>query len=366
MTLLEPTIPIDPVARIYAQIEHDILMNVGRELGSHSRLLAEDIESWRLVQLQKIGELSQDNLLILSKYSGKSVRELTKLLEEVGYSTIRDTDKLLEQAVKQGAVLYPAANDRGTTERILSAFVGNARNTMNLSNATLLQTFENEFREVLDQSVAKVLTGSRTPQQALRETARGWANKGLTGYISPKDGRKYSIEGYIAGVIRTSSNGISNEMQFARMDEYDVDLLEVSSHAGARPKCAPYQGRIFSRSGRSRKYASLASTSYGEIDGLKGRNCRHIFYPFVEGVSIRRPSQVERAENDRIYKESQVQRKLERDIRKSKQEMNMMEAMRDDEGVQMARQKVLSRQANMRMFIDETGRTRRRNREQSA
>ncbi len=361
----EPNVPLDPVARLYASIEQDILVNAGKVLGANRALLNEDIESWRLLQLQKLGSLSQDNLLIVARYSGRSVEELTELLQEAGFEAVAETDKMLAPAVTQGAVLLPAASNANNTNQILQTYVNRARSNMNLANATLLNTFESEFRSILDETVAKVLTGNKTPDQALRETARAWADKGLTGHIT-RDNRKLSIEPYINSVIRTASTGVANDMQDARMDEYDIDLVEISEHMGARPKCALYQGKIFSRSGTSDKYPALASTSIGEADGLFGINCRHVKYAFVEGVSIKRPSKIDQAENERVYKESQAQRKLERDIRKAKQEMNMMDAMGDVEGVNMARQKLLGRQANMRTFINQTGRTRRRNREQLA
>ena len=42
----------------------------------------------------------------------------------------------------------------------------------------------------------------------------------------------------------------------------------------------------------------------------------------------------------------------------------MLEALGDNEGVAIAKQKVRAQQKNMREFIDKTDRTRRRNREQ--
>ncbi|WJQ02867.1 hypothetical protein QT236_12565 [Geobacillus stearothermophilus] len=93
-------------------------------------------------------------------------------------------------------------------------------------------------------------------------------------------------------------------------------------------------------------------------------NCRHVIYPFIEGVSKQRfhpydPKQVAEA-----YRISQKQRYLERQIRYAKRELKMMEALGDQEGIKAARAKVRERQANMRRFIEETGRRRNYEREQ--
>ena len=87
-------------------------------------------------------------------------------------------------------------------------------------------------------------------------------------------------------------------------------------------------------------------------------------YPYIQGVSKKTNIRYNEEENNRIYKESQQQRYIERQIRKSKREQSMLEALGDNDGVAIAKQKVRAQQKNMREFIDKTDRTRRRNREQ--
>ena len=93
-------------------------------------------------------------------------------------------------------------------------------------------------------------------------------------------------------------------------------------------------------------------------------NCRHIIYPYIQGKSTKRYEPYNTAENDRAYKESQQQRYLERQIRKAKKEVRVMEAMGDKKGVKEVKMKVSQNQAAMREFINSTGRKRLPNREQ--
>jgi hypothetical protein len=153
-------------------------------------------------------------------------------------------------------------------------------------------------------------------------------------------------------------------MQFARMDEYGTDLIEVSSHLGARERCAPFQGRIFSRSGKSKKYAAWSSTSHGEPAGLLGINCHHVIYPYISGKSTQRYEPYDPAENRRIYEESQQQRLFERKIRKQKRELALLETIGDEQGAKDAKQAIRATQSELRAFLSETGRGRRRDREQ--
>lgn len=66
------------------------------------------------------------------------------------------------------------------------------------------------------------------------------------------------------------------------------DLVEVTAHAGARPEHAEWQGKVYSRSGKSKKYPDLVEvTGYGTGPGLGGWNCRHSMFPFYENISTR-------------------------------------------------------------------------------
>jgi len=266
--------------------------------------------------------------------------------------------------VQMGIAIQPPAVAESTAlAAILTAYQQQAMTTFNLVNTTMLQQAEQAYIDVLNQTVGKVLTGVQTPQQALRETVSRWAEHGIPALIDRK-GRKWTTEAYVNTVMRSMSNKIANDMQDVRMDEYGVDLIEVSSHLDARPKCAPYQGRIYSRSGRHPKYPPLSSTSYGDPAGLFGINCRHVKYPYIEGVSKQRFHPYDLKEVSKAYKQSQKQRYLERKIRQAKRELKMMEALGDQEGIKAAKAKVRERQARMRAFINETGRARRYDREQ--
>ena len=49
-------------------------------------------------------------------------------------------------------------------------------------------------------------------------------------------------------------------------DRMECDLVETTAHMGARPEHMDWQGRIFSRSGKSRKYPDFVkSTGYGDV-----------------------------------------------------------------------------------------------------
>ncbi|PFD98913.1 minor capsid protein [Bacillus sp. AFS023182] len=357
------------VVDIYNAIEEELLLNMARILKYDMELLltADDFKEyqhWRVVQLNKLGKLNQQQMNTMARYSGKTAEEIRKMLEAAGFTAVEQHEALYLEAVQAGSlVAAPAMYTSAALIGILNAYEQQALETFNLINTTMLKQSQQVYLDILNKTVGKLLGGVITAQQALRQTVSEWAQRGIPALID-KAGKRWSTEGYVNMVTRSVSQNVANEMQMTRMDEYDVDLIEVSSHIGARLRCSPYQGRIYSKSGKSRRYPPFSSTSYGEAAGLLGVNCRHVIYPYIQGKSTKRYEPYDDEENDKVYKESQQQRHLERQIRKAKKEVKVMEALGDVEGVKEAKNKVSQRQAAMRDFLKETGRKRNYNREQ--
>lgn len=213
--------------------------------------------------------------------------------------------------------------------------------------------------------------GAESRQEAVRKCIREFNSKGIPAFVDAA-GREWSPEAYINMDIRTTVSNTANAAQDARCDDYGIDLIAISFHPGARPKCAPYQGRIFSRSnqsgiahdgnGKEIHYEPLSSTSYGEPDGLFGINCRHKKYPFIDGVNFQRYFPYDKEENDKRYKEIQEQRRLERKVRNTKREADMLNEIGDTEGAKAARAKLKEQRKAYRTYCDEHELTQRSDR----
>lgn len=354
-----------PVTDVYLGIEEQILLNIAKRLAKHNSLLTEDdIQSWQVQALSELEGLSQKNIQFMSSKSGKTIEEVRKALEKAGYNMIEDNEKVLQRAAKEGLLNEaPPVAESAAIASILESYERQSQETLNLVNSTMLNQSEQAYLDIINRTTGEVLSGVSTPQQALRKTVGEWAETGTPALID-KAGKRWSSEAYISTVMRSTSNNVANDMQEARFDEYGNDLVEISSHSGARPKCAPYQGRIFSRSGNHPRYPALNDTSIGEPDGLFGINCGHVKYAYIEGISKQRYKPRDPEVNDKAYERSQKQRYLERQIKKAKREKAMLEELGDTEGIERAQRKILNRQDNMRQFIKSTNRTRRREREQ--
>ena len=139
-----------------------------------------------------------------------------------------------------------------------------------------------------------------------------------------------SIESAVRMNIITGVNQTCGKLQELRANEMGWDLMELTAHGGARPEHAEWQGKIVSRSGQ-KGYLSLDDIGYGEATGFKGVNCRHDWYPYYKGSArTYTQEQLDAWKNEKVayngqkiskYDATQLQRKMERQIRADKKEL---------------------------------------------
>lgn len=350
------------VNELYLELEREMLTKIGRLIATNKVITPDNVINWQVERLQLLGRLNDEQIRLIAKTSRKTPEAVKQWLSEVGMMAADEIEPGMREALPN-LVVPPIGDSNRILETIL-LFESNARDTLNLVNSTMLATSTQAARDIVAKVTAEVLTGTRTHDQALRTAARQLASQGVTALVD-KAGKRWSVEGYMPMMTRAISAQTAAKAQEARMDDYDIDLVEISSHAGSRPTHIKYQGKIYSRSGNSRRYPSLSETSYGSITGIvTGINCRHVMYPYVQGKSIKRYEPYDKRESEELYKLTQRQRAIEREIRAAKKELRMMEQLKDGQGIAEAKKLVRDRQAKIRAFIDEHELTRRRNREQ--
>lgn len=381
----------EPVEQVYSNIVDALLINMGKHFNSGHSL---STEQWEIRKLAELGQLNKESIEIIASLTGQNKELITAALENAVYMATKDIEPELKKAVQKGAIQNAAADNVIASQSIvqaLNAYEQQAMDKLNLVNTTMLESTLAQYRkvitntvnierqmkaaqEVLNIAAGKVITGTESRQQALRQALSQIHKEGITGFYD-RIGRKWSPEAYVNMDIRTTVHNTAIEAVKIRQEDYGVDIFRVSRHSGARPLCYPYQGRYFSWNnksgtftdgeGKRHRYSPISSTSYGKPAGLFGINCGHHPITMIPGVSIPRdrPEQ-DKEENDKVYAESQEQRRLEREIRYSKQKAAMMEAAGDKEGFEKEAVKIREKQADYNAFCKKTGRTKRLDRTQ--
>lgn len=204
----------------------------------------------------------------------------------------------------------------------------NLTKTMGFKNTNLGTTgVLNAYQRELDLALIKVSTGTFSYDQAVNDCVHRLAQSGLRS-IDYANGRTYQLDTAVRMSVRTGMSQLAGKVMEANLESSGQDLVITSQHMGSRPEHVPWQNKVFSYSGKSKKYPDFfKETGYGTVEGLKGANCTHDFYPFWEGASVipddivePDPVEIDGKEYD-YYHATQKQRQMERNIRATKREI---------------------------------------------
>lgn len=221
---------------------------------------------------------------------------------------------------------------------------------------------ENAYQHQLDLGLIKLTSGAYSWQQVVNDCVRELAQSGLR-TIDYKSGRTMQLDTAVRNCIMTASGQLAGKVTMLNMAETGEQLVEVSSHWGARSdgSCGPgdhayWQGKVYAvdhgshakenkRLGYTIRNLEEATGYPSNPKGLHGYNCRHTMYPFFEGISEPnkwdsepKPVTVNGKEYD-YYHATQKQRQMERSIRAIKREIEAQKALGGDTTVLNARLK---------------------------
>ena len=312
-------------------------------------------------KLSEISGLTKENKKVIAGYSKRTKAEVEKVFTTMAMESVKDDEKIYKKALEKDLVkaAQPLTQSK-SINRIINKSIKSMDKTLNLVNTKAIESASKDFTKIVNTAFIEVDSGIYSYQNSIRRAIIKLSDKGITGQTyKMKDGRilNYSLDAAVRREILTASLQTARDVQDERAKEYGSDLIEVTSHIGARPKCAEDQGEIYSTSGKSKKHPSRGSTSEGDADGLFGINCRHQFYPFFEGISEKIYEPEPEEKNAKVYEESQEQRRLERDIRKEKRRLISLDEIGDSEGFQKTSVKLKQKENNLKDFMEDTGRT---------
>ena len=395
MNLLKNQRIADSVSGLYQDLEEQLMANIIR----HCRDYGEPIDSdeWQMQKLAEIGKLNKENLKIIAKASGLSYTAMLRMLEDMAEEVIHEQlEPGFSSLVREG--LVNAAVEVGKSKNIkksIDALEEQSKDTLNKCNTMMLYKARDAYKKLIQDTVESakeieskqiyvdvmnkgavgVVTGAQSRQEALRKTIHEFNEKGIPAFVDSR-GREWTPEAYVNMAMRNTVRNVADQIQEARCRDYGINLVSIDAHSGARPKCAKDQGKIFDLNngkgttedlhGKKIQYYPWNSSSYGEPDGLLGINCGHHRYPFIPGVNIQRYFPTDDLDaNNKLYKQTQVQRALERDVRKQKRECMLLDQLDDTEAFEKASVKLKEKEARLKEYVDKNPELhRRKDREQ--
>lgn len=206
-----------------------------------------------------------------------------------------------------------------------------------MGNKRVFTPMSEYLERSLDKAMLGITTGAKTYSQAIGDVIDEMTSSGVrvVEYASAKSDR---IEVAARRAVMTGVAQMTDKVNEKNAEELGTDYWEVDWHMGARNTGTGYlnhqswQGKVYSSD------EMKAVCGLGQMLGFAGINCYHIRFPFIPGISKRKYTdewlaEQNRKENEKksykgkeydTYAALQHQRRLERTIRKRKQDIQLL------------------------------------------
>ena len=328
------------IENIYSCLENDIMNDIIRRIADTGELTR--TADWELSRLYNMGANKIDIKKHIQEALNLSEAEINLLYS----NTLKEgylRDESLYQAV--GQEFIPFEENVELQQLIEATKEQTAKQLKNITRTIgfsvkqpngrkKFKTVDNYFKDTMDNAVMHVLNGTFDYNSIIKRTTDEMSKSGVRS-INYDSGISTRIDVAARRAILTGVNQVTGKISANNMQKLNTEFVETSWHSTARPTHQVWQGRVFywDRTNPNAEkeedgvlYKSfIRETGYGEVDGLCGANCRHTFYPFIPGISVRtytdeQLEELNKQENEKKeyngkeynkYEATQYQRRLE-------------------------------------------------------
>lgn len=327
----------EELAELYRALEDTLLDEICSRLKLADQLNEVTVQDIRALRSHGID--LKDIKKAVRKTTGISETKLNKLLDDVVERNQKYYTEVIDLAhVTQPETLVDAATVGAIKQQTHDTFRNLTASMGFLVGNTMLKPAR-AYQWALDNAEMQIQSGAISYNQAIANAVRQLAESGIK-VVDYESGHRDSIDVAARRAVMTGVNQICAKYTEQAAEYLETPYFEVSAHAGARdvPGRSPWsshkawQGRVYSIHSNDIYPNIYEVCGLGAVDGLEGANCRHRRNVWVEGVSERTytDEQLEHIDDDlgcefdgkkyTAYEATQMQRRVEREVRKLKRE----------------------------------------------
>lgn len=326
------------IEKIFGQLEMQIMTDIINRIRENGFSTA--TADWEITRLQQLGKSEGDIRKWIQEALKASDEEISRIFSEEVYREYMGHERAyqlygLEQVpykdntVLQALVEAARTQTEDTFKNITSSMGFAVRGPSGTIAYSPLMDF---YRSTLDIALMGIQTGAFSYQTMLERTISRLTSSGVR-WIDYDSGHHNRIDVAARRAVMTGFRQVQGRINEQTAAALGTDSYEVTFHVGARPSHQPWQGRVWTM-------AQLRSVcGLGSVTGLHGANCYHDYNAFIPGVSERvytdawLDEQIQKENTPRTYNGKeyttyealQHQRKMEAAMRKSRQDIRLLE-----------------------------------------
>lgn len=333
-----------PFAELMSELEMRIMKDIVRLIRENGFSPAS--ADWKISRLQQLGESEEQIRKWIAEALEKAEDELDKIFSDDVYREyyghareyqVSGFEQIpLEQNVQLLQLIEATKRQTKDTFQNLTASTGFAIRDPVTGNIVYSPTMQ-FYQQTLDTAIMDIKSGAFSYNTVLTRTINTMTTSGLR-WIDYDSGWHNRVDVASRRAVMTGFRQVQGEINEQVAEQLQTDTYEVTYHVGARPTHQPWQGRVWT-------YDELVSVcGLGTGPGLHGWNCYHDYRAFIPGVSVRtytdeQLDQMIAEENTpkeylgkkyTTYEALQAQRKMETQMRKTRQDIRLMQNGRAD------------------------------------
>lgn len=331
--------------------------------------------------IKKVGTLnatSAQQLYQLIRYGG-DYDKIVQKLAEITELNIKDIYKIFDEVAKtenvyfkkfynyRGKKFIPYEYNTALQNQVRAIANLTANNYINISrtmafarrtpNGIIYTDLSRTYQDVIDKAILSITQGKTTFQDEMYSTIKELAESGIK-TVDYANGRSMRLDSATRMNIKSGLRDMRYEVQKIYGEEFDYNGWEVSVHPAPAPDHADAQGRQFSieeydklqRTGVAKDYKGKEINMHLDLESAEASrisfrpiryyNCYHVEFPIILGVSEPEYTDKQLKEiiddnNKKIefdgkkytkYECTQLQRKIELEVRKTKDQQIMAKA----------------------------------------
>ena len=337
-----------PIERIMTALELSIMDEIVQRIKAAAQITP--VIDWMLNRLVAIGESKSR----IKRLIGNAIKDADLQVDDI-YEQAARSDYIRNKEIYDAVGMdYQPYEENKWLQQVVDAARRQTKDDLrpfeNITQTTGFNVPMGEGKKVftplseylersLDKAMLGITTGARTYSQAIGEVIDEMTASGIrtVDYASGKSDR---IEVAARRAVMTGVAQMTKQVSDKNAEQLGTDHWEVDWHMGARNTGTGYLNH---QSWQGKVYSTVEMHSVcgeGEMLGFAGINCYHIKFPFLPGISKRKYTdewleEQNRRENEKkifrgkefdVYGALQHQRKLERTIRKQKQDVKLLES----------------------------------------
>ena len=336
-------IPVQ-IAQAFSQLEIRIMSDIVRRIKINGFSTAS--ADWQMTRLQQLGKSEADVKKWIQMALDTTEEEMERIFSDEVYAEymrhsrpykVNGMEQIpYEENIELLNLVEAVRRQTGDTFHNITGSMGFVKQDV-AGNLKAVELNE-YYRTTLDNAMLDIHSGAFDYQTVLARTINDMTKSGIR-WINYQSGRHDRIDVAARRAIMTGFRQVQGKINEQTAEQLGTDSYEVTYHVGARPTHQPWQGKVWTME-QLREICGL-----GTAGGLHGANCYHDYNAFIPGISVRtytdkQLDQMIAKENAQktyngkqytTYEALQQQRRMERNMRKTRQDIKLMEAGEADQ-----------------------------------